>query len=86
MKAMIAITLTEFRKHYKEYLERSKTERVMLTNKGETYELVPQKRIPNDVYFSNPAVIRALKESEEDAKAGRVVRMTAAEVAKMLGV
>ena len=83
---MIAITLTEFRKNYKEYLERVETERVILTNKGKTYELLPKKRITDEMYFSNPGVIRALRESEEELKEGKGIKMTAAEVANMLGV
>ncbi len=84
---MIAVTLTEFRKNYKEYLEKAETERVILTNKGKTYELLSQQRISDsDLYFSNPGVIAAQREAEEDERAGRVTTMTAAEAAKMLGL
>ncbi len=83
---MIAVSMTEFRKHYKEYLERSETERVILTNKGKTYELLPKKRITDEMYFSNPGVIRALRESEEDVKAGRVTRYTVEELRQRMGL
>ncbi len=73
---MIAVTLTEFRRNYKHYLERTETERVLLTNKGRTYELLSQNRIDdNDVYFSNPSVIerQRLAEDEEKAGLGRII-------------
>ncbi len=71
---MIAISTTELRKNLRKYLNLSQTERVIIQcGKTETYEIVPAKRIDdNDEYFSNPKLLEALKEAEEDIKEGRV--------------
>ncbi len=86
---MVAITLTEFRRNYKEYLERAETEKVILTNKGRTYELMfrpRRKKMDNDTYFANPAVKERLSKSEEDFKAGRYVTISSEEFRRLAGL
>lgn len=71
---MIAISTTELRKNLRKYLNLAQTERVIIQcGKTETYEIVPARKISdNDDYFSNPALISALKEAEEDIAEGRI--------------
>ncbi len=83
---MIAITLTEFRKNYKEYLERVETERVILTNKGKTYELLPKKRITDEMYFSNPSVLEHLRQAEQEEREGKGTVYTAEEIRRKMGL
>jgi hypothetical protein len=83
---MIAITLTEFRKNYKEYLERSENERVILTNKGKTYELLPKQRITDEMYFSNPGVIERQRQAEQEEREGKGTIYTAEELRRRMGL
>lgn len=84
---MIAVTLSEFRKNYKKYLDQSEKERVILTNKGKTYELLAQDRISDtDDYFSNSGVLKSIREAEEDVEAGRIRRTSAAELISRMGL
>jgi PHD/YefM family antitoxin component YafN of YafNO toxin-antitoxin module len=71
---MIAISTTELRKNLRKYLEMATREKVVVRfNKSETVEIVPGKNIEsNDEYFSNPKLLEALREAEEDIAAGRV--------------
>jgi len=52
----------------------SNNERVVIqSGKAEAYEIIPAKKISGaDKYFSNPGLLAALKEAEEDIAAGRV--------------
>jgi PHD/YefM family antitoxin component YafN of YafNO toxin-antitoxin module len=71
---MIAISKTELRRNLRKYLEMATREKVVVRfNKSETVEIVPGKNIEsNDEYFSNPKLLEALREAEEDIAAGRV--------------
>lgn len=71
---MIAISTTELRRNLRKYLNLAQKERVIIQcGKTETYEIIPARRISdNDAYFSNPKLLNALKESEEDIAEGRV--------------
>ena len=71
---MIAISTTELRKNLRKYLNLANTERVIVQcSNTDTYEIVPAKRISDtDKYFSNPNLLEALKEAEDDIAAGRV--------------
>ncbi len=71
---MIAISTTELRRNLKKYLTMANNERVVIQyGKAETYEIIPAKKISGaDKYFSNPRLLAALKEDEEDIAAGLV--------------
>jgi antitoxin (DNA-binding transcriptional repressor) of toxin-antitoxin stability system len=86
---MVAITLTEFRRNYKEYLERVESEKVILTNKGRTYELMfrpRRKKMDNDTYFANPAVREHLRQSEQEEREGKGRIMGMEEIRRQLGL
>ncbi len=70
---MVAITTTELRKNFKKYFDIAQKERVVVHyGKTQAYEIIPtQKESENDPYFSNPKLLAALKEAEEDIAAGR---------------
>ena len=71
---MVAITTTELRKNFKKYFDIAQKERVVVHyGKTQAYEIIPTlKEEENDPYFSNPKLLAALKEAEEDIAAGRV--------------
>jgi len=71
---MIAISTTELRRNLRKYLNLAQKERVIIQcGKTETYEIIPARKISdNDEYFSNPELLSALNEAEEDIAEGRV--------------
>lgn len=71
---MIAISTTELRRNLRKYLNLAQKERVIIQcGKSETYEIIPSRKISdNDDYFSNPELLSALKESEEEIAEGRI--------------
>ncbi|MEI8185823.1 MAG: hypothetical protein WCG19_03905 [Chlorobiaceae bacterium] len=71
---MIAISTTELRKNLRKYLNLANKERfIVQCGRTETSEMAPAKKISDtDKYFSNPKLLEALKEAEEDIAAGRV--------------
>ncbi len=71
---MIAISTTELRRNLRKYLDMANKERVLVQcGKTEAYEIVPATKISDtDKYFSNPALLEALKEAKQDIAAGRV--------------
>ena len=71
---MIAISTTELRRNLKKYLTMANKERLVVQcGKAENYEIIPAKKISDtDKYFSNPRLLAALKEAEDDIVAGRV--------------
>jgi hypothetical protein len=84
---MIAITLTEFKRNYKTYLEKADVERVILTNKGKTYELLSQGRIiDDDAYFANTNVIERQRLAEEEEKAGLGRMISSDDFRRMAGL
>ena len=71
---MIAISTTELRRNLRKYLNLAQKERVIIQcGKTETYEIIPARKISdNEAYLSDPKLLNALKESEEDIAEGRV--------------
>lgn len=71
---MIAISTTELRRNLRKYLNLAQKERVIIQcGKTETYEIIPARKISdNEAYFSNPKLLAALKEAEEDIAEGRM--------------
>lgn len=71
---MIAISTTELRKNLRKYLNLAQKERVIIQcGKSETYEIIPARKISDNApCFSNPELLSALKESEEDIAEGRI--------------
>ena len=71
---MIAISTTELRRNLRKYLNLAQKERVIIQcGKTETYEIIPARKISdNEAYLSDPKLLAALKEAEEDIAEGRV--------------
>ena len=71
---MIVISTTELRKNLRKYLYLANKERVIVKcSRIETYEIVPAGKIcDSDKYLSNPKLLGALKEVEEDIAKGRL--------------
>ncbi|MDR1154768.1 MAG: type II toxin-antitoxin system Phd/YefM family antitoxin [Bacteroidales bacterium] len=73
---MIVISPTELRNNFKKYFDLANKERVIIQRgTAEIFELVKRERI-DDPYFENPENVNALKRSLNQAKEGRVKKLT----------
>ncbi len=86
---MLVISSRVFRDSQKKYFDLAKKERVIIKRKDEFMELVPRGNLipdnpspSNDPWFNNPMNIEALDRSIQEAKEGKVIRVSGKEELK----
>lgn len=76
---MKIITTREFRENQKAYFDLAETERVIV-HRGKNRKpvlLTPvDENAENILYFSDPAILTAIKQGIEDVKSGRITRIS----------
>ncbi len=80
---MIVVSSREFRDNQKKFFDLAEKERVVIKRKSQFMELVPRgETIPesvspsNDPYFDDPRNIEAILKASQQAKEGKVTRLT----------
>lgn len=72
---MITITISEFRKNIKKYVEIADKEKVIINRGGgKSFVIVPIERIEDGGY--NPDFVKKILDSYESAKQGNVLKIS----------